>query len=110
MTMTPVLQLSAVCKREKQVRRALVAPLVPNVLDVNDQALTGSLADMRRVAQPLRTRKRLLYFAGRCLHHGLDPARGLRTHVAQELANAGPDVKVSQILCSVETITDNYNA
>ena len=71
-----------------------MAPFVPNVINVKNQALSGSLEDMQRPAIPLEERDILIYFMGRCSHRIKDPARGLRIHLVDALATAGPDVKV----------------
>lgn len=75
----------------------MVAPFVPNVIDVKNQALTGSLEAMRRSIPQLEDRENLIYFMGRCSHRYKDPARALRLHVVETLAHAGPDVKVSSL-------------
>lgn len=87
------LQTSALCSREKG-QKTLVVPFVPNVLDVRNQALSGSLEGMRRPSVPLEERDILIYFMGRCSHRIKDPARELRRHVVAALDTAGSDVKV----------------
>ena len=72
----------------------IVAPFVPNVIDVKGQALMESLSSMQRHVHGLENRTTLLHFKGRCTHHSQNPGAQLRSRVAAAMADEAEDVHV----------------
>ena len=90
-----VVQGKNLCKhgRPRQAQ-TIVAPFVPNVIDVKGQALMESLSSMQRHVHGLENRTTLLHFKGRCSHHSQNPGAQLRSRVAAAMADEPDDVNV----------------
>lgn len=88
------------CKHGKD-KKALVAPFVPNVVDIKGQALMESLTSMQHDVHGYQNRTILVYFKGRCAHHTQSPSRLLRSHVAAALADEGEDFNVRRSFSSI---------
>ena len=69
-----------ICKQSKE--DVLIAPFVPNVLEVKGNALVESLTAMERHLNGYKNRTMLVQFKGQCSSKSHNPSRMLRTKVS----------------------------